>query len=187
MRHRKNVSKACRAFRALAALTFILCVTAPRTRAQVLEKTTPDLRATLFAAPAVPERLLPRPDFHPEWIPPQRTRPPRMSIAQRRAWILLGAAQHGAAFFDARTTRDAMRHYRELDPLLRPFAHSEALYPAMQLGPVGLDWLATRLATSPHRWLRRLWWVPQAAATAGFLWSGMHNLRLPATSGVPSH
>lgn len=108
-----------------------------------------------------------------------------MSPAQRRAWYLLAFAQHGAAFFDAHTTRDAVRHYQELNPLLRPFAHSAAIYPVMQIAPFGLDWLATRLATSRHRWLRHLWWVPQAAATAGFVWSGAHNLALPTTPGAP--
>ncbi len=102
-----------------------------------------------------------------------------MSRGQRRVWFALGLAQHGAAFFDARATRAAMSHYRELDPLLRPFAHSAALYPAMQIGPFGLDWLAKHMATSRHKWLRRLWWVPQAAAAAGFIWSGAHNLSLP--------
>lgn len=100
-------------------------------------------------------------------------------VSRRRMWLALGLAQHGAAFFDARTTRDAMKNHRELDPLLRPFAHSIALYPVMQIAPAGLDWLAIRLATSRHRWLRRLWWLPQAAATAGFVWSGVHNLGLP--------
>lgn len=102
-----------------------------------------------------------------------------MSPAQRRAWLLLGAADHGAAFFDARTTRDAMRNYQELDPLLRPFAHSDALYPVMQIAPFGLDWLGSRLATSRHRWLRRLWWLPQSAATVGHLWAAAHNMSLP--------
>lgn len=104
-----------------------------------------------------------------------------MSPGQRRAWLMLGIAQHGAAFFDAKTTRDAMRNHQELDPLLRPFAHSAALYPVMQVAPTGLDWLAVRLAASRHRWLRRIWWLPQAAATAGFLWSATHNLSLPDT------
>ncbi len=108
-----------------------------------------------------------------------------MSPVQRRLWLALGFAQHAAAFFDARTTREAMTHYHELDPLLRPFSHSAALYPAMQIGPFGLDWLAQRIATSRHEWLRRLWWVPQAAATAGFIWSGAHNLSLPAPGAAP--
>jgi hypothetical protein len=103
-----------------------------------------------------------------------------LSSGQLRAWLLLGLAQHGAAFFDARTTRDAMRNYQELDPFLRPFAHSAALYPVMQIAPTGLDWLAIRFATSRHRWLRRIWWLPQTAAAAGFFWSTAHNLRLPA-------
>jgi hypothetical protein len=105
-----------------------------------------------------------------------------LSLSRQRAWLLLGLAEHGAAFFDARTTRDAMTHYRELDPLMRPFAHSAALYPVMQIAPAGLDWLAIRLAASRHRWLRRIWWLPQTAAAAGFVWSGVHNFRLPGSS-----
>jgi hypothetical protein len=108
-----------------------------------------------------------------------------MSPAKRRAWFALDLAEHGAAFFDARTTRQAVHHYHELDPLLCPFVHSAALYPVMQLAPFGLDWLATRLAISRHRWLRRVWWLPQAAATAGFVWSGMHNLSLPSAPALP--
>jgi hypothetical protein len=184
---RKQPLNPRRPFLTLATLLFVICAAAPRVRAQVLDKTTPDLRAALLTPAPFPERLLSKPSFHPEWVPQQRPRSSRMSPAQRRVWLALGVAQHGAAFFDARTTRDAMAHYRELDPLLRPFAHSAAIYPAMQIAPLGLDWLARRLATSRHRWLRRLWWVPQAAATAGFLWSGMHNLGLPATPGIPTH
>lgn len=116
--------------------------------------------------------------------PAQSPKRAGMSAVQRHAWLALGLAEHGAAVFDARTTRQAMRHYQELDPLLRPFAHSAALYPAIQLAPFGLDWLATRLAASRHRWLRHLWWLPQAAATAGFVWSGMHNLSLPAAPAL---
>lgn len=187
MSHRAQLLNPRRAFPAFALLLFVTCAAAPRARAQVLEKTTPDLRAELFTPAPFPEHLLPRPNFHPEWIPEKPSRPPRMSPAQRRTWLVLGVAQHGAAFFDARTTRDSMAHYRELDPFLRPFAHSAAIYPAMQIAPLGLDWLARRMATSRHRWLRRLWWVPQAAATAGFLWSGVHNMNLPATPGIPAH
>jgi hypothetical protein len=187
MRGRQKSSNARRLFLPLAIFGFITGVIVPRARAQVLETAAPDLRASLFTSQPFPESLSPKPDSHPEWIPEPSPRQPRMSPAQRRAWFLLGLTQHGAAFFDARTTRDVMEHYHELDPLLRPFAHSAALYPAMQIGPVGLDWLATRLATNRHHWLRRLWWVPQAAATAGFLWSGIHNLELPTPPGVAAH
>ncbi len=186
MSHHKKSLNACRLLLRLATLAFLTCAVVPRSRAQVLEKAAPNPGLALFTSQPFPVCLLPKPDFQPERIIPEPSpRPPRMSRSQRRAWFLLGLAQHGAAFFDARTTRDAMSHYRELDPLLRPFAHSAAIYPAMQIAPVGLDWLAMRLATGRHRWLRRLWWVPQAAATTGFLWAGMHNLGLPVFTGPP--
>lgn len=169
-------------------LALLLCFGfTPGTLAQGLGKAAlaPNLRAAMLALPSreAPARASPAraANFHPAHAPKRLT----MSPVQRRAWLALDLAEHGAAFFDARTTRQAMRHYHELDPLLRPFAHSAALYPAMQLAPFGLDWLATRLAVSRHRWLRRLWWLPQAAATAGFVWSAMHNLSLPPAPALP--
>lgn len=134
----------------------------------------PDVLAARISPVPFPDALLGGGEFVPE-APTMR---PELAPAQRRAWFVLGIAQHGAAFFDAYTTREAMTHHRELDPLMRPFAHSAAVYPAMQIAPLGLDWLGGRLATSRHRWLRRIWWLPQAAATAGFVWSGTHNLHL---------
>jgi hypothetical protein len=96
----------------------------------------------------------------------------------KRAWLFLATTQHGAAAFDAYTTRQVIGegHARELDPLMRPFASSAALYPASQVGPVFLDWLGLRMMNSRRNWARRVWWVPQAAATAGFIYAGAHNL-----------
>jgi hypothetical protein len=104
--------------------------------------------------------------------------------ARRHLWLALAVAQHGAAGFDAWTTRRAIRRYRELNPLLRPFAHSVALYPVMQLMPLAADWGALRLARSRRGWVRRLWWMPQVGLAAGMIWSGIHNLRLQASEGV---
>lgn len=137
----------------------------------------PSLSGARISPPPFPEGLLDPSAFRPEVKPPR----PGLTSTGRRAWLLLGLAQHGAAVFDAHTTRAAMKDHRELNPLLRPFAHSAAIYPVMQIAPFGIDWLGARLARSRHRWLRRLWWLPQAAATAGFLWSGIHNMRLPAS------
>lgn len=119
---------------------------------------------------------LPPRDLDPPW----RGTRQGLSPGHWHAWLLLSLAQGSSAFFDAATTRDAVGHYQELDPLLRPFAHSAALYPVMQIAPVGLDWLAIRMAKSHDRWIRRIWWLPQTAAIVGFLWSGAHNLRLHA-------
>ncbi len=101
-------------------------------------------------------------------------------LGHRRAWLILGLAQHGAAAFDAYTTRQAIgRGCSEGDPLMRPFARSAAIYPAIQVGPALFDLLALRMMNGRTRWAQRVWWVPQAIATAGFLWSGSHNTTLP--------
>jgi hypothetical protein len=166
-------------FRATVVLLFIVPFARPAL-AQGARKV-PATRQLFVSssAAAMPVAIPSRPQNPDRILVPESS---GMSPGRLRAWLLLGIAQHGAAFFDAKTTRDAMRTHQELDPLLRPFAHSAALYPVMQIAPTGLDWLGLRLASSRHRWLRKMWWLPQAAATAGFLWSATHNLRLPAAA-----
>ncbi len=119
----------------------------------------------MFAAkdtPAKPIRLIPVENVHP--------RPP---------WLILSAVQHGAAGFDAYSTRRAIRNGGvEMDPLMRPFAHSPAIYAAIQLGPAMLDVLARHMQRSRNGLLRRTWWVPQSASTGVFLFSGLHNLQV---------
>jgi hypothetical protein len=87
---------------------------------------------------------------------------------QRKIWYGLVAAGHGAAVFDAYTTRRAIsRGYgTESNPLLRPFANSNAMYFATQVSPAVMDYLGHRMMTSEHGWMRRIWWVPQVAGTA---------------------
>ena len=54
-----------------------------------------------------------------------------MSMPSRNAWIALSIVQHGAAAFDAYSTRQAVGHGAvEDDPLMRPFASSPAIYVA---------------------------------------------------------
>lgn len=97
----------------------------------------------------------------------------------RSKWIALSAAQHAAAAFDAYSTRDAISHgATELDPLMRPFANSSGIYAAIQVMPAALDFTARRMQRSPNNFIRRIWWVPQSVATASFLFSGTHNLRV---------
>ena len=95
-----------------------------------------------------------------------------------RMWWGLTIAQHAAAVFDSWSTRQSIGSGRgyERDPLLRPFADSPAIYPAMQVLPTGLDYLSRRMQRSSNGVFRRMWWVPQTAATVGFVWSGIHNL-----------
>lgn len=98
---------------------------------------------------------------------------PRMS----HSWLALMIAQHGAATFDAYTTRQAIgRGAVEDDPLMRPFAHSGAIYAAIQVGPLLMDYVARRMQHSEYGTVRRIWFVPQSASAIGFVLSGAHNL-----------
>jgi len=99
---------------------------------------------------------------------------------QRKIWYGLVAAGSGAAAFDAWTTRRAISggYGVEGDPLMRPFAHSNAMYAATQISPVVMDFLGHRMMTSRHQWMRRYWWVPQVAGTSFSISAGVHNYRL---------
>jgi hypothetical protein len=97
----------------------------------------------------------------------------------RRAWLLLSIAEHSAATFDAYSTRLAVsKGASEADPMMQPFAHSPAMYGAIQVCPLVLDYAARRMERSQHGFLRRTWWVPQSAATGIFFFSGAHNLNV---------
>lgn len=110
-------------------------------------------------------------------IPAQPSAKPYVSEHQRQAFYSLVAVEHGAALLDAWSTRDVLRQGgRELDPIVRPFAHSPALYPALQVAPFGVDYLANKLMRSNHRVLRSLWWVPQLVTAAGSTYCGVSNL-----------
>ncbi len=95
----------------------------------------------------------------------------------RRNWMLLSIAQHSAAAFDAYSTRAAVTTgASEADPFMRPFAHSPAIYAAIQVGPAILDYTARRMQRSQNSFIRRSWWIPQSVSTGMFLASGVHNM-----------
>lgn len=97
----------------------------------------------------------------------------------RRAWLVLSIAQHSAATFDAYSTRQAVsKGASEADPIMRPFANSPAIYGAIQICPLVLDYAARRMERSQNSFLRHTWWVPQTAATGIFLFSGVHNMNV---------
>jgi hypothetical protein len=113
------------------------------------------------AAPGKPVKII-LPETHP-----------------RRAWLLLSIAEHSAATFDAYSTRMAVsKGASEADPMMQPFAHSPAVYGAIQICPLVLDFAARRMERSQHSFLRHTWWVPQSAATGIFLFSGVHNVNV---------
>jgi hypothetical protein len=110
-------------------------------------------------------------------IKPAYTRP-RETRGQRVAWYGLMAAGHGAAAFDAYSTRQAVsgNYGTETNPFLRPFSHSSALYAVTQLSPAAMDYIGKRMMVSQDRWVRKLWWLPQAAGSGFSVFAGVHNL-----------
>ncbi len=117
-------------------------------------------------------------------VPPAEPEKPVRIISaretgSRKTWAMLSLAQHGAAAFDAYATRQAVSSGAvERNPLLSPFAGSPSIYAAIQVVPVGLDFVALRMQRSQHAFLRHTWWIPQAASTGLFIFCGAHNLQL---------
>lgn len=105
---------------------------------------------------------------------------PAPTPRQRALWYTLMAAGHGAAAFDAWSTRRALTANAgtESDPFMRPFVHSNALYAATQVSPAVMDFVGRRMMTSSHPMFRRFWWVPQAAGAGFSFGAGMHNYSL---------
>jgi hypothetical protein len=94
------------------------------------------------------------------------------------SFYALSVASHSAAGFDAWTTRRNIRAGAvELNPMLQPFANSNAIYPVMQITPTMMDYLGRKMMRSNKPLYRRLWWVPQAASMAVSLTCGIHNAR----------
>jgi hypothetical protein len=102
-----------------------------------------------------------------------------LSQPSRRQWLALALLQHGAAVFDAYSTRQAVSHGAvEDNPTLRPFAGSPAIYAATQVAPLLFDLMARHMQRSEYPLLRRFWWVPQTASAGLSIFSGFHNLSI---------
>ncbi|MGA8037713.1 MAG: hypothetical protein WA823_17320 [Candidatus Acidiferrales bacterium] len=104
---------------------------------------------------------------------------PALETPSRRAWLALAFVEHGAAAFDAYSTRQSIGHGNlEDDPVMRPFASSPAIYVATQVTPVLLDILARHMQRSEYGIFRRVWWVPQSLSAGVSILSGVHNLHI---------
>jgi hypothetical protein len=100
----------------------------------------------------------------------------------RKEWLFLAVVEHGAAGFDAYSTRQAVGHGAvEQDPLMRPFAGSPAIYAATQVGPILFDLLARHMQHSEFPLVRRVWWMPQSISAGISIFSGVHNLNVASS------
>ena len=137
--------------------------------------------ATGESSSASAEPFLPGAGIQPAVPPKAAIRGVRYEAPkQKLAWIGLSAAGHSAAGFDAYSTRRAISggYGTESNPLLRPFAHSGALYAATQVSPAVMDFVGHKMMTNRRPWVRKIWWVPQAAGAGFSFAAGMHNMNL---------
>lgn len=138
------------------------------------------------ALPSAPEPKM-NPDVDPAALRPgsqpfQPLKPavmrPRETPTQRKIWYGLLVAGHAGAAFDAWSTHRAVAggYGQEANPFLRPYASSNAIYVATQVSPAVMDYLGKRMMTSQHGWMRKIWWLPQAAGAGMSFASGAHNV-----------
>ena len=99
---------------------------------------------------------------------------------KRKIWYGLIATGHSASALDAWTTRRAISggYGVETDPIQRPFANSGALYVSTQVCPLLMDYSGYHMMRSKHSWMRKTWWIPQAAGASVSAGAAIHNYRL---------
>ncbi|MGB7847978.1 MAG: hypothetical protein WBL63_20370 [Candidatus Acidiferrum sp.] len=158
---------------------------APAAGAKAIENTKPDAPTPKFASSSRAEGGLGSGlESSSSAIEPGLSTPVKPAIPesygtarQRKIWYGLMATSHGAAVLDAWTTRRALSggYGTEANPLQRPFAHSSAIYASTQVVPLMADYAGRRMMRSRHPWMRRVWWVPQAASASVSLRAGIHN------------
>jgi hypothetical protein len=127
------------------------------------------------------EAILPGSAIQPATPPKPALRGVRYETSRQKvAWIGLSIMGHGTAAFDAYSTRQAVSggFGREANPLLRPFAHSGAIYAATQVSPTLMDFLGHKMMKSRSPLIRKMWWVPQATGAGLSFAAGMHNMSL---------
>ena len=103
---------------------------------------------------------------------------PQETPRQRKMWYGLLLVSHSGAAFDAWSTHRAVAggYGTEANPMLKPFAGSNAIYAATQVSPAVMDYIGKRMMVSQNPWLRKLWWVPQVAGSGMSFASGAHNV-----------
>lgn len=142
-------------------------------RIRVLQLTTPPVLPAVDKLPGAPVPGALKPVM--PLMPPKAAVP----YPSRKIWIGLAAGEHAAAIFDAWTTRRSLEtgHTQELNPLVKPFSQSAAVYPALQVLPTASDFFSRMMMHSSHPLFRRTWWLPQTVGMAASILSGVHNLQ----------
>lgn len=140
-----------------AVVAIVPLAAAPSARAQIIP-------ASLTRA-ASPDSKIPN---RVALLPPLRSEPRKpVCDAHQRLFITLSAGVYAASALDMQESESRLPHFREYDPLARPFVGlpAPAYYAAGALFATGVNWLGWKMARSP-RW-HKIWWVPQVATMAG--------------------
>ena len=98
--------------------------------------------------------------------------------------MTLALSQSTALLADGVTTRERVRlGYTKFDPVTKIFLGSRPTWARM--APLGVvqclleTWLAERMRTSTHKWIRRFWWLPQSVGIGGNIWGVQSNSTRP--------
>ena len=105
----------------------------------------------------------------------------KLLIGKKIALALLLAAANGSAGFDAWTTQRAMRHpgLREMNPAVRPFVRSSAVYAVTQGDVLVPEFLMGKLPKK-WKWVGYAWLAGAAGMHVGL---GLQNLRSARIAG----
>jgi len=105
------------------------------------------------------------------------------AAAKNKPIVAVAAIQTAVLIADGVTTRQYLtRGYVEVDPFTRVLLGRKPTWARM--APLGTlqvfagMWLAERMETSRHGWIRRLWWLPQVVGIAANTSATANNVRL---------
>jgi hypothetical protein len=129
---------------------------------------------------------MPVPAMHVVAIAPvKQVRLQERPALPRKTYFTLTLLGHSGAAFDSWSTRRLIaRGGEEVNPFVKPYADSAAIYPVMQAWPLAMDYVGRRMARSDKPWVRRMWWLPQTLTAAASWVNGFRNVSL--ANSVPA-
>lgn len=118
---------------------------------------------------------------------------PTLCAAVHDKPVMLLTALHTAAIVDdgISTAANIGDGATEGDPVARLFIGKHPTWKRM--APAGAGeiiaetWVAERMKTSNHKWVRRIWWVPQVADITVNVYGMSYNLRYGGHSVIVQH
>jgi hypothetical protein len=93
-------------------------------------------------------------------------------------WVFL--VTQGTATVDIITTTQHLNQAGlEHDPLAKPFTNlpRPAYIAAGEVGAAGVSFIGWKMKHSKHKWVRKIWWVPQAATISGNSYGSIYSAR----------